>query len=227
MKKKLNFAAAAAAVLLASAGAAHAQWMPSTWSVGVGGTQVSPNTASGNLSAPSAPGTKVEVGSNVQPTLWLRGMYGNNFAIELPIGFGFKHNIDGAGAISGVGRIGSVKALPVTVLAEYHFMEPNSRFRPYVAGGVIYAKMYEARGSATLSALNPANPVGGSTGLSVDSKFGAAVGVGATFGVTDRIYADVSYLRGFLKTTAHLSTGQTIAIKLDPDVVRIGVGYRF
>lgn len=226
MKKKLNFAAAAALAFLAT-GAAHAQWMPSTWSAGVGMTQVSPNTSSGALTAPSAPNTQVDVGSNTQPTLWLRGMYGNHFAIELPIGFGFKHDIDGAGAIAGVGRIGSVKALPVTVLAQYHFMDPASRFRPYVSGGIVYAKMYEARGSATLSALNPANPVGGSTGLSVESKWGAAVGLGASFNVTDRIYADVSYLRAFLKTTAHLSTGQTIAIKLDPDVFRVGVGYRF
>jgi outer membrane protein len=226
MKKKLNLAAAAAAALLA-AGAAQAQWMPTGWSAGVGATQVSPNTSSGNLSAPSAPGTQVDIGSNLQPTLWLRGMYGNHFAIELPIGFGFKHDINGAGAIAGVGRIGTVKALPVTVLAEYHFMDPASRFRPYVAGGVVYAKMYEARGSATLSALNPANPPGGSTGLSVDSKWGAAAGFGATFGITDRFYADVSYLRVFLKTTAHLSTGQSIPIKLDPDAIRLGVGYRF
>lgn len=227
MKKKLNFAATLVAALLAvGAGAAHAQYLPGSWSAGVGATQVSPNTSSGSLSAPSAPGTKVEVGSDVQPTLWLRGMYGEHFAIELPIGFGFKHNIDGAGAINGVGRIGSVKALPITLLGEYHFMEANARFRPFLAAGVTYAKMSGARGSATLNSLNPINPPGG-TGLSVDSKWGAAVGGGITVGITDRIYADVSYLRVFLKTQAHLSSGQSISMKLDPDVFRIGVGYKF
>jgi outer membrane protein len=37
----------------------------------------------------------------------------------------------------------------------------------------------------------------------------------------------MSYAKSFLKTTAHLSSGQSIAMRLNPDVVAIGVGYRF
>jgi outer membrane protein len=119
-----------------------------------------------------------------------------------------------------------VKALPITLLGEYHFLDAGARFRPYAAAGVVYSKMSNARGSATLNSLNPINPAGG-TGLSVDSKWGGALGVGATFIINDRFYADVQYLRVFLKTEAHLSSGQSISTKLDPDAFRIGVGYKF
>ena len=223
--KNIQISAALFAVMVA--GAAHAQYMPSGWSVGVGATQVAPNTKSGDLSAPSAPGTQIDVGSDTQPTVWVRGMFGDHFAVEVPIGAGFKQSISGAGAIGGVGEIGKIKSLPITVLGQYHFLDARSKFRPFVSLGVTYAKIRSATGSATLNALNPANPVGGSTGLSVESKWGAAVGAGVTMAINDKWYADLSYLRVFLKTTTRLSTGQTIDAKLDPDVIRVGVGYRF
>lgn len=224
--KNFKSTAALLAVMLGGALSAHAQSMPSSWSVGGGATQIAPNTSSGTLTPPAATNTRVDVGSDTQPTLWVRGMFGDHFAVEVPIGAGFKHKVTGAGGIAGVGTIGTVKALPITVLGEYHFMEPSARFRPYGALGVSYAKMYGARGSAALNALNPANPAGG-TGLAVDSKWGAVVGAGLTYKINDKWYADAQYLRVFLKTTAHLSSGQSIPIKLDPDVFRLGVGYNF
>jgi outer membrane protein len=224
--KNFKSSAALLALMLGGVVSAHAQYLPGSWSVGVGATQIAPNTSSGTLSPPAATNTKVDVGSDTQPTLWVRGMYGDHFAVEVPIGAGFKHQIRGAGGISGVGTIGTVKALPITLLGEYHFMDPNARFRPYGALGISYAKMYNARGSATLNALNPANPPGG-TGLSVESKWGAVVGAGLTYRINEKWYVDAQYLRVFLKTNAHLSSGQSIAIKLDPDVYRVGVGYSF
>lgn len=224
--KNLNLSAAVLAVMAAATGAAHAQWMPSSWSVGVGATQIAPNTSSGTLSPPAATNTQIDVKSDTQPMLWVRGMFGDHFAVEVPIGAGFKHSITGAGGIAGVGKIGTVKVLPVTLLGEYHFLDRNAQLRPYAALGVVYAKTYGARGSATLNALNPVNPAGG-TGLAVASRWGAAVGAGVTLRINDKWYADAQYLRVFLKTTAQLSTGQSISAKLDPDVFRIGVGYNF
>jgi outer membrane protein len=112
------------------------------------------------------------------------------------------------------------------VFGQYRFLEPNSRWRPYVMLGITYAHFYGARGSAALSALNPINPAGG-TGLSVDSKWSLTPGLGVTFMITDKWFADLQYERSFLKTTAHLSTGQSISTKLDPDAFRVGVGMRF
>lgn len=225
MKKNIKFAVALAAAALAC-GTAQAQ-SAGTWMVGVGATEISPNVKSGDLSAPSQAGTQIDVNSNTQPTVWVTRMLTDNWSVELPIGLGFKHRISGAGAISGVGQIGSVKALPVTLFGQYRFLEPASRFRPYAMVGVTYAHFYGARGSAALNAINPANPTGGSTSLSVDSKWGFAVGGGVTVTIKDNWFADLQYARTFLKTTSHLSTGQSISTKLDPDEFRIGVGLRF
>jgi outer membrane protein len=153
-------------------------------------------------------------------------MLTDNWSVELPLGAGFKHDITGAGAIAGVGKIGSVKALPITLLAQYRFLEPSARIRPYAEVGVTYAHFYGARGSAALNAINPINPPGGTT-LSVDSKWAPTVGVGATFALTGNWFAEAQYSRTFLKTTSHLSTGQSISTKLDPDAIHIGVGMRF
>lgn len=226
MKTKMTTIRAALALALAGGAlAAHAQ-SANTWMVGVGATQIKPHVSSGALAAPSSPNTQVDIGSDTQPTLWVARMLTDHWSVGVPIGFGFKHEITGAGSIAGVGRIGTVKALPVTVYAQYRFLEPSARIRPYAMLGVTYAHFYDARGSATLNSLNPLNPAGG-TGLSVDSKWGLTPGLGATVLITDRWFADVQYARSFLKTTAKLSTGQTISTKLDPDVLRIGIGMRF
>lgn len=215
----------AAAALLLAGGAAQAQ-VAGTWYGGIGVTHIAPNTRSGDLSPPSAPGTKVDVGSDTQPTLALGRMITDNIAVELPIGFGFKHEITGAGAIAGVGRIGTVRVLPISVFAQYRFLEPNARFRPYGTVGLNYAHFYGERGSATLNAINPTNPPGGTT-LDVDSRFGWSVGLGVVANLTDRWFVDLRYVRTFLRTTATLNSGQKIDIRLDPDVYTIGVGMRF
>jgi outer membrane protein len=230
MKNNFNLAAAIAAALLAGAATtaqAQSSWLsPEGWSAGIGATRISPNVDSGTLTAPSSPGTQVDIGANTQPTVWVTRMLDDHWSLELPIAPGFKHEITGAGSIAGVGRIGSVKALPITLFAQYRFLDAAARVRPYAMVGATYAKFYGARGSATLNALNPLNPAGG-TGLSVDSKLALSVGVGATIPITGKWFADVQYAHSFLKTTAHLSTGQTISTKLDPDAIRAGVGMKF
>lgn len=222
MNKKLFTAGALA---LAALGA-QAQ-TAGTWFGGIGITRISPNTESGTLSAPSAPNTTVNVGGDTKPTIFVGKMITDHWSVEVPIGLGFKSEITGTGGINGVGRIGTVKSLPITVFGQYRFMEPTSRWRPYVMLGITYAYFYDAHGSATLNGVNPANPPGGSTGLSVDSRFGLTPGLGISWQATDRFFVDLQYAHSFLRTTTTLSTGQTIATRLNPDVYRIAVGTRF
>ena len=224
-KKKLALRTAAAAVLAAAACGAQAQ-SAGTWMVMGGVTRISPNVSSGTLSPPSPPNTQVDIDPDTEPTLSVVRMLTDQWSVEVPIGFGFKHRINGAGSISGVGEIGTVKVLPISVFAEYRFLEPSSRIRPYALLGLTYAHFYDAHGSATLNALNPLNPAGG-TGLSVASRFGITPGVGVTAMINDRWFVDLQYAHSFLKTKATLSTGQTIDTRLDPDVYRIAVGMRF
>ena len=225
MNKKNLIAVVAAALLATFTLGAHAQ-VKGTWFGGIGATNIEPDTSSGTLSPPAPPNTRVELGGDTQPTLFLGYMLTDNWSVEVPVGFGFEHDINGAGAISGVGRIGTVKVLPISAFVQYRFLEPQARFRPYLLGGLTYAYFYGERGSATLSALNPSNPPGGTT-LNVENKLGYSLGLGMTASITERWFLDLHYAKTWLKTTTTLNSGQKIDTKLDPDVWTASVGYRF
>ena len=194
--------------------------------VRLGATQIKPNVDSGDLSPPSLAGTKASVRSDTQLSGGITYMVTNNFAIDLPVSLPFKHELDGDGAINGVGKIGEVKALPITLLGQYRFLEPSAMFRPYVGAGVTYAKFYKAQSTAALSALTGGTPTNPTT-LSVKSKLAATLQVGASFAVNDRWSIDANATHTFLKTTATLSTGQTLDMKLNPDSFSLAVGYKF
>lgn len=226
MNKNKSVIRLAATIALTCAALSVQAQSAGSWMVGGGVTRIAPNVSSGTLAPPSPPGTTVDIGPDTQLTISVARMLTDHWSVEVPIGLGFKHNLTGTGAIAGVGQIGTVKALPVSVFAQYRFFEPTARVRPYAMLGVTYAKFYGERGSATLNGLNPLNPPGG-TGLSVDSRFGLTPGFGVTAMINDRWFVDLQYARSLLRTTTTLSTGQTISTRLNPDVYKIGAGMRF
>lgn len=211
---------------LCIAGAAMSQ-PAGTWLIQGGFTRIAPDVSSGNLGAPSPSGTQVDVGSDTRLTGQLTYVYNDHWAVALPLGTGFKHKLYGAGAISGTGQIGTVSALPVSVFGQYRFGEPDAKIRPYAMLGLTYAYFHDAQGSATLNALNPANPVGGSTGLKVDSRWALSPGLGVSVQLDEKWFLDLSWSKTFLKTTTTLSTGQTIDTTLNPGTTTLGLGMRF
>jgi outer membrane protein len=219
MKNRLHWIAAALAFAAAGANAQQA----GSWLARVGATNIEPDVKSGDLTAPSLPGSKADVTGNTQPAAGLTYMVTDNIAIDVPLALPFKHNFVGAGAIAGAGKIGEVRALPVTVLGQYRFGDANAKFRPYVGAGATYAKVYRERSTATLSALTGGSP----TTFTVDSKLAFTAEIGASFMVNDNWFIDAAVAKTLLKTTAHMSTGQTLDIKLNPVSVLIGIGMRF
>lgn len=215
-------------LVLALMGAFSGAWAQSPgWLIQGGVTQISPSVNSGTLSAPSPSGTTVGVGSDTQATAQLTYVYNDHWSVAVPLGLGFKLKLNGTGAISNTGQIGTVTALPITVLGQYRLGEANAKFRPYGMLGMSYVNFRDAQGSAALNGLNPINPVGGSTGLKVDSKFAPSVGLGMFIRIDDRWFVDLSYAKTFLKTTTTLSTGQSIQTTLNPGITSLGVGMRF
>ena len=198
-----------------------------SWLIQGGLTQISPSVTSGTLSAPAPANTTVNVGSDTQPTLQLTYLYTDHLSVTVPLGLGFKNKLYGTGSISGVGQIGTVTALPITVFGQYRFGEADAKFRPYAMLGLSYVYFYDAQGSATLNSLNPLNPVGGSTGLKVDSKFALSPGLGMSVKLDDRWFLDLSYAKTFLKSTTTMSTGQTISTTLNPSITTFGLGMKY
>lgn len=215
---------ATAVLLCASIGAAHAQ-SAGSWLGRIGATHISPDVTSGNLSSPSLPGTKSDVDAAAQLSGGITYMYTDHFAVDLPLALPFRHDLVGAGAIAGVGKIADVKALPITLMAQYRFLEAQAPVRPYLAAGLTYAKFFGERGNQTLTALT--NPGGTPTQLSIESRWGTTFQAGVTDRILDAWFVDASLSKTFLRTRNTLSTGQTLDIKLDPFTVSVAVGRRF
>jgi len=214
-----------AAMVLLGAGAAQAQ-SAGSYILRAGGTMIIPQVESGDLSAPSLVGTKIDVEKASQFTGGITYMWTDNIAIDLPLGVAFKHDVVGDGAIAGVGVLGTVKSLPVTLLAQYRFGEAGSMFRPFVAVGATYARFFKPKATAVLSGLTggtPSNP----TLLTMKSAGGPALQAGLAVNLGSRWSLDMDVKKVFLKTSGRLSTGQTINTKLNPLAVSVGAGYSF
>ncbi len=221
---KLQLQTLAVASALALSGAAYAQKAGSI-SASIGFTQIAPSVTSGNLSAPSLPNTQVDIDSNTQPTGAVNYMVTDNIAVHVPLGFGFKNKVSGAGAIAGVGVIATTKSLPITLIGQYRFLDADATFRPYLGAGMSYVKFYDTNGTAVLTSLT--NPGGRATTATFESKFAPTIQIGASYNINEKWYVDASYTKTFLKTRGTLSTGQTIDVTLNPNGYTFQVGYKF
>jgi len=196
-----------------------------TMMVKAGYAYFDPIVGSGNLSAPSLPGTKVDVGT--ADTIIITGTYmiTDHFSAELYGGVPVKHKMYAAGAIQGAGEIGAVKQLPPTLFGQYRFFDANTGFRPYVGLGITYVRFEDEEGSAVLTAVT--NPGGPPTTFNVKNAWGITPQIGFTSTINKQWYLDVSINKSIVKTTTTLSTGQYVDTTLNPVVSQISLGYRF
>jgi outer membrane protein len=214
--------ALAAAMAVASSASAQSAGQ---WTAKLGLNKITPKVESGDVSAPALPGSKVDVGSDTQPVLVFNYGLTDNISVEAALGTPYKHELYGAGAIQGTGKLGSVEALPPTVFIQYRFFQPKTTVRPYVGLGLTYAYFMKAKGSGQLTALT--NTGGEATTFKNDNKVTGTLQAGVVYNINERWFADLAVTKTFLKTTAHFSTGQTQEITLDPQAVSFGIGYKF
>jgi outer membrane protein len=211
-------------VLLSASVGVQAQ-TAGTMMVKVGYSYFDPQVSSGTMSAPSLPQTKVDVGG--AGTLLLSGtyMYTDHISAEFYAGLPLKHNMFAAGSIQGAGVIGTVQQLPPTLFGQYRFRDASAVFRPYVGLGLTYVRFQEETGDGLLTALT--NPGGPPTTFVVDNAWGLTPQLGVSYWINSKWYLDASINKSYLKTTTHLSTGQSIDTTLNPLVGQISLGYRF
>ncbi len=196
-----------------------------TMMVKAGYAYFDPIVGSGDLSAPSLPGSKVDVGT--ADTIIVTGTYmiTDHYSAELYLGVPLKHTMYAAGAIQGAGEIGTVKQLPPTLFGQYRFFDASAGFRPYVGLGVTYVHFEDEEGSAVLTAIT--NPGGPPTTFNVKDAWGVTPQIGFTSAINKKWYLDVSINKSIVKTTTTLSTGQRVDTTLNPVVSQISLGYRF
>lgn len=135
------------------------------------------------------------------------------FAVELILTYPQKHDVRSNGT-----KIGELKHLPPTLLAQYHFTGLGA-FKPYVGAGLNYTRLSGVSFTpAVVAALAPS--------LEKDSV-GLALQVGVDYAVTKEIYLNLDVKKvqiGFDVKSRGTKVGD---FKVDPLLVGVGVGYRF
>lgn len=210
--------------LACAAGAATAQ-AAGHWMLKGGFNGIAPQVKSGDLSPPGLPGSQIDVKSANSLIASATYMLTDHVSFETFIGLPYRHDVVGDGALSGVGKIGSVKQVSPTIFAQYRFLAANAALRPYVGVGLTYAHFYGEEGSGALTALT--NPGGPPTRLSSESAFGVTLQGGLTVRLNGPWYLDVMISKSFIKNSTHLSTGQSVDTKLDPVSTGLSIGYQF
>lgn len=226
MKLRLHSAVtvlAAVAALAASSGASAQA--AGQWAVKAGVGRITPKVESGDVSAPALPGSKASVSADTQPIFAVAYGLTDDLTVELDLGLPYKHEISGAGAIEGVGVLGTVKALPPTLFVYRRFFEPEARMRPYLGVGATYAYFADETGSGKMTALSD---VGGPpTTFSLKNKLAATLQVGLIVNINRKWFVDGNISKTWLKTKVSFSSGQTQDMTLNPQAVTLALGYKF
>lgn len=158
-------------------------------------------------------GGDVTAGDSFQPELDISYFWTDHFATELILATS-KHEIGANGTALGDLDLGSVWALPPTLLAQYHF-NPEGRFRPYIGAGINYTIFHNAKSGDVDS-------------IEYDDSFGYAFQVGADIGIDDNWAFNLDVKKLFLSTEASINGGAVTAdVDLDPWVFGAGFAYRF
>jgi len=155
-----------------------------------------------------------KVDNDVIPELDFSYFVTNNIAFELIAGTS-KHDVSWNTGSADV-NLGSVRLLPPTLTAQYHFM-PDSRWSPYVGAGINYTFFYdEKRGDAQ--------------SISYDDGFGYAFQAGFDYAISGPWSLNVDVKKIFLNTDVTTNVGgntHKADADLDPWLFGVGVGYRF
>ena len=152
-------------------------------------------------------GLGLKINDKTIPEVDVSYFFNPNFALELILTYPQKHNLSSNGA-----RIGTLKHLPPTLLAQYHFnLGP---VKPYVGAGLNYTRFSNIRildGAATVD----------------KNSFGPALQVGLDVPLDKNWSINVDVKKVWIRTDVKVGGNKVGKFKADPVLVGLGVGYRF
>ena len=160
-----------------------------------------------NGNSPNVAGAKVEINNKTFPEIDFVYNFTKNLAAELVLTYPQKHDVKLQG-----NRIGSLKHLPPTLTLQYYFA-PGSSVNPYVGAGINYTRF--------MSVSLP-------TGISTDKdSFGFAAQIGVDFEITKNTYINFDFKRVNIEADVKVNGAKLTTLKVDPNLVSIGIGWRF
>ncbi len=160
-----------------------------------------------------------KVNSNTQLGLNFTYMATDNIGVELVAATPFSHEI----SLDGLGKIADAKHLPPTLLGQYYFGNPDSKFRPYVGAGINFTVFFdtEFNGTGTANKLSD---------LDMSNSWGLAAQAGVDYKIDEKWLINASVMYADIGTDVTFKAdGTPVKIKtdIDPLVYMISVGYVF
>jgi len=205
MRSKAPIVILAALGLALATGAVQAADSP--WLVRARVTQLSPADKSDPVGGAGA-ANRLSVEKRIIPELDISYFFSPNLAAELVLTYPQKHEVylDGK-------SIGSFKHLPPTLLAQYHFV-PEGQFSPYVGVGVNFTR------------ISGVKLLGGTADLESNSV-GLALQAGVDFKIDQKWSINLDLKRVNIGSDVMAGGKKISAVKVDPTLVSVGLGYRF
>jgi outer membrane protein len=110
-------------------------------------------------------------------------------------------------------NIGTFKHLPPTLSAQYHFA-PTASINPYIGAGVNYTNISQVKLLA------------GKGGLENDS-FGLSLQAGVDFKIDKNWSFNIDVKKVQIRSDVMVAGAKVSAVKVDPVLIGLGLGYRF
>ena len=158
-------------------------------------------------------GLNLSVNNKTMPEVDVSYFFTPNIAAELILTYPQKHDLRSNG-----NKIGTLKHLPPTLLAQYHFTQ-FGKFKPYVGAGVNYTRFSSVNfDPAVVTALNPSIK---------KNSLGLALQAGFDYQLDSNWSLNLDIKKVQIKTDVRSFGNKVGSFKVDPVLVGVGVGYRF
>jgi outer membrane protein len=151
---------------------------------------------------------RITVSKKTIPEIDISYFFSPNVSAELILTYPQKHDVylDGS-------NIGTFKHLPPTLSAQYHFA-PNASINPYLGVGVNYTN------------ISKVNLLGGKGSLE-SSSFGLSFQAGVDFAIDKNWSLNLDVKKVQIRSDVKIAGAKASAVKVDPLLIGVGVGYRF
>lgn len=153
----------------------------------------------------------ISVSNKTIPEIDVGYAFTDTLSAELVLTIPQKHDV----FLAGIGRLGSFKHLPPTLLVQYR-ANPGGNIRPYVGAGINYTLIWGERLSVAGIPL----------GLESNS-IGLAGQAGVDWKVNDRWSLNLDVKRAAIRTDVTAGTSTLTEAQLDPWLFAAGVRYAF
>lgn len=151
-------------------------------------------------------GLGLTINDKWMPEVDISYFFNKNVAMELVLTVPQKHTLSSRGT-----AIGSLKHLPPTLMAQYHF--DATGFKPYVGAGVNYTRF----SSVSLPA-----------GVDIKrNSWGPALQAGVDIPLGGKLYLNLDVKKVYIRTDVSAGGTGLGKFKVDPILFGLGLGWRF